>query len=177
MQDTEAHGPHAQHGRTLQSGSPCPDWAIAPHTCGNLVQLIAEKPDADRGRWVQVSWTSDRARLSTVTCVVRFSYTPAMTHDVPQEVHAATGLPWGTTPDGELDRKGVAAGFILGALAVFLTFPLGVLGIVLNCRGLDRIETDPEAARKLLMWSWILFLPGAILGVLLLIRVVTALLS
>jgi hypothetical protein len=78
------------------------------------------------------------------------------------------GLPWGATADGELTRQGVLLGAVLGTLAVFLTPPLGILGIVLNCMGLDRIQTSPGAARKLLLWSWILFLPGTLLAVVLL---------
>ena len=77
-------------------------------------------------------------------------------------------LPWGTTPAGELTKQGLAAGSIMGTFAVLLTFPLGILGIVLNCKGLDRIQSDPHAARKFLLWSWVLFIPGTIVGVLLL---------
>jgi hypothetical protein len=62
-------------------------------------------------------------------------------------------------------------------LAVFLTFPLGIAGIVLSCMGLDRVKTDPATARTLLMWSWILFVPGTILGGLLLVMGVLGLLS
>jgi hypothetical protein len=96
---------------------------------------------------------------------------------VPPSLPAVASLPWGTTPDGELDRQGVAAGIILGTLAVFLTFPLGILGIVLSCMGLDRVKTDPVAAQKYLIWSWIVFIPGAALGALLLIRGTAGLLS
>jgi hypothetical protein len=74
-------------------------------------------------------------------------------------------LPWGATADGELTRQGVLLGAVLGTLAVFLTFPLGILGIVLSCMGLDRIQTNPPKARKLLLWSWILFLPGTLMAV------------
>ncbi len=100
-----------------------------------------------------------------------------MTHYVPHADPTDAGLPWGTTPDGELDRRGVAAGAVLGTLAIFLTFPLGILGVVLSCMGLDRIKTDPVAARKLLMWSWILFVPGTLMAVLLLVWGVASLLS
>jgi hypothetical protein len=79
-----------------------------------------------------------------------------------------TALPWGTTRAGELTKKGLAAGSIMGTLAVLLTFPLGILGIVLSCKGLDRVQSDPGAARKFLLWSWVLFAPGTIAGVLLL---------
>jgi hypothetical protein len=91
--------------------------------------------------------------------------------------YAAPAIPWGTTPDGELDRQGVAVGSIAGTLAVLLTFPLGIAGIVLSCMGLDRVKTNPAAARTLLMWSWILFVPGTILGVVLLGMGVASLLT
>lgn len=78
-----------------------------------------------------------------------------------------TALPWGTTPAGEFTKQGLAAGSILGTFAVLLTFPLGILGIVLSCKGLDRIQSDPRTARKFLLWSWVLFIPGTIGGVLL----------
>src|SRR5215510_2244159 len=90
---------------------------------------------------------------------------------------ATSGLPWGTTADGELDRKGRAAGFIFGTLAVFLSFPLGVLGIVLNSMGLDRIKTNPIKARKLIRWSWVCFVPGTIAGLALLAAGVAAVVS
>jgi hypothetical protein len=32
--------------------------------------------------------------------------------------------------------------------------------------GLDRVKVDPVAARKLLVWSWILFVHGTVLGAL-----------
>lgn len=86
-------------------------------------------------------------------------------------------LPWGTTAEGELDSNGVKLGAVIGTLAVFFTFPLGILGIVLNCMGLDRIQSEPEKARKLLMWSWITFIPGTVLGVAALLWLLVALIS
>lgn len=100
-----------------------------------------------------------------------------MTSYAPVTSLEAARLPWGTTPGGEFDRKGETAAFILGGLAVFLTFPLGIAGIVLSCMGLDRLKTNPPAAQKFLMVSWIVFIPGAILGALLLILGVASLMS
>jgi hypothetical protein len=74
-------------------------------------------------------------------------------------------LPWGTTAEGELSRKGLVAASVMGTLAIFLTLPLGVLAIVLNAMGLQRIKSNPPLARKLVTWSWILFIPGTVLGV------------
>ncbi len=68
---------------------------------------------------------------------------------------ARDALPWATTDDGELTRTGVAVGALVGTIAVFSFLPLGILGIVLSCRGLDRIGTDRAAARRLMRWSWI----------------------
>jgi hypothetical protein len=73
-------------------------------------------------------------------------------------------LPWGTTPEGELNRQGTIVGSIMGTYAVFLTLPLGILGIVLSCMGLDRIPRGNPSGRTLLMWSWICFAPGTVVG-------------
>jgi hypothetical protein len=56
-----------------------------------------------------------------------------------------------------MTRKGVAFAFVLGTIAVFFAFPLGILGIVLSCMGMDRVSTKPETARKLVAWSWAIF--------------------
>ncbi len=74
-------------------------------------------------------------------------------------------VPWGTTPEGELTTPGTIVGGVMGTYAVFITFPLGILGIVLSCMGLDRIPRQDPAARKYLMWSWICFVPGTVIGV------------
>jgi hypothetical protein len=77
----------------------------------------------------------------------------------------ALRLPWGTTPEGELTRRGTIVGAVMGTLAVFMTFPLGVLGIVLSCMGLDRVRRGEPSARSFLTWSWILFTPGTVIGI------------
>ncbi len=46
---------------------------------------------------------------------------------------------------------------MLGTLAVFLAFPVGILGIVLSNMGMNRVSTKPETARKLVAWSWAIF--------------------
>ena len=115
------------------------------------------------GRWVRDSRAPDGDLLSGSPLRSQHE------HLGPQGVPAAAGLPWGTTPDGELDRQGVVVGAIVATPAVFLTFPLGILGIVLDSMGLDRIKTNPIAARKFLIWSWISFVPGCIVGAVLLV--------
>ena len=74
-------------------------------------------------------------------------------------------LPWGTTDHGDFTREGTILESVMGTLAVFVTPPPGIVGIVLSCRGLDRIRRHDPAARKLLVWSWILFAPGTVIGV------------
>ena len=66
-------------------------------------------------------------------------------------------LPLGVRADGEMTRRGVAFAFVLGTIAVFLAFPLGILGIVLSNMGMNRVSNNPEAARKLVAWSWAIF--------------------
>jgi hypothetical protein len=78
----------------------------------------------------------------------------------------AIRLPWGTTSEGELTRDGTIVGAVMGTLAVFMTFPLGVLGIVLSCMGLDRVRRGEPSGRKFLTWSWVCFAPGTVIGVL-----------
>jgi hypothetical protein len=86
-------------------------------------------------------------------------------------------LPWGTTPEGELTRRGTIVGAVMGTLAVFTTLPLGIIGIVLSCMGLDRIRRHDASARKLLIWSWICFVPGTLVGVALIVYGVASLIS
>lgn len=81
-------------------------------------------------------------------------------------------LPIGVRADGEMTRKGVVFAFMLGTIAVFFAFPLGLLGIVLSNMGMNRVSTKPEAARKLVAWSWAIFavtdciiVPGIVVGV------------
>ena len=66
-------------------------------------------------------------------------------------------LPLGVRADGEMTRKGIAFAFVLGTVAVFFAFPLGLLGIVLSNMGMNRVSTKPETARKLVGWSWAIF--------------------
>jgi hypothetical protein len=93
------------------------------------------------------------------------------------QTHPADRLPWGTTAEGELSRSGLIAASIMGSLAIFFTLPLGILAIVLNSTGLRRIKSNPPLARKLLNWSWVLFIPGTILGVVALLLIVGAILT
>jgi hypothetical protein len=74
-------------------------------------------------------------------------------------------LPWGTTPEGEFTRGGTVVASVMGTLAVFVTFPLGLAGVLLSCAGLDRVRRHEASGRKLLLWSWILFVPGTVVGV------------
>lgn len=69
----------------------------------------------------------------------------------------STRLPLGVRADGEMTRKGIAFAFVLGTIAVFFAFPLGLLGIVLSNMGMNRVSTKPETARKLVAWSWVIF--------------------
>jgi hypothetical protein len=56
-----------------------------------------------------------------------------------------------------MTRKGIAFAFVLGTVAVFFAFPLGLLGIVLSNMGMNRVSTKPETAYKLVAWSWAIF--------------------
>jgi hypothetical protein len=87
-----------------------------------------------------------------------------MTHYAPEGLADTAELPWGVTSDGDFTRKGSTLAFIMGTFAVFFTFPLGVLGIVLSNMALNRVKGRPDTARKLALWSWISFIPGTILG-------------
>ncbi|GAA3241991.1 hypothetical protein [Actinocorallia longicatena] len=71
---------------------------------------------------------------------------------------AAEGkLPLGLDANGDMTRKSVIAAFILGTLAVFTLFPIGILAIVLSNMGMERVKTDLPRARKLVAWSWGIF--------------------
>lgn len=66
-------------------------------------------------------------------------------------------LPLGVQADGTLTRKATPIAFVLGTLAVFAALPLGVLAIILNNMGLERVQTTPKTARTLVTWSWWIF--------------------
>src|SRR5690348_11406178 len=88
--------------------------------------------------------SASRQERESSICGATVLYAPAMAESAPNANQF--DLPWGTTPEGEFDRNGVAAAAVLGTAAIFLTFPLGIVGIVLSCMGLDRIRTEPAAA-------------------------------
>jgi hypothetical protein len=73
-----------------------------------------------------------------------------------------------------MTRTGIVFAFVLGTVAVFLAFPLGILGIVLSNMGMNRVATKPETARKLVAWSWAIF---AVTDTLALLGVVAVLVS
>jgi hypothetical protein len=76
-----------------------------------------------------------------------------------------SALPWGTTEQGEFTRRGTILASVMGTCAVFTTLPLGVVGIVVSCLGLDRVRRQDPSANRWLLWSWILFVPGTVIGV------------
>jgi hypothetical protein len=69
----------------------------------------------------------------------------------------ALELPAGVTEDGEFTRTGVIVAFIAGVWALLTGPHMAVLGVLLSCEGLDRVATDRQSARKLLLWSWLAF--------------------
>jgi hypothetical protein len=83
-------------------------------------------------------------------------------------------LPLGIRADGEMTRTGLLFAFVLGTIAVFLAFPLGILGIVLSNMGMNRVPTKPETARRLVAWSWAIF---AVTDTIAVLGVVAALVS
>ena len=85
--------------------------------------------------------------------------------------------PWGTTTQGEFTRGGTLLAFVMGAYGVFITFPLGIVGIVLSCVGLDRIKSRDPSGRKFLIWSWICFVPGTVIGVPLTLLLISSILK
>lgn len=85
----------------------------------------------------------------------------------------APKLPLGLRPDGTLTSKAMPFAFILGTIAVFAAFPLGVLGVLLNSAGMERVKTNPEKARKLVAWSWIVFVVTDLVAILAITAMVT----
>jgi hypothetical protein len=82
-----------------------------------------------------------------------------------QAATARTDLPWGTTAEGEFTRKGTILASVMGTFAVLTFLPLGVAGIVVSCGGLDRIRRRQPSANRWMRWSWIMFAPGTVVGV------------
>jgi hypothetical protein len=87
---------------------------------------------------------------------------------------SAPRLPWGIRADGEMTRRGLVFAFVLGTIAVFAAFPVGVLGIVLSNMGMNRVESKPDLARQLVASSWIIF---AVTDAIALVFVVVAVLA
>lgn len=77
---------------------------------------------------------------------------------------AAPGLPLGVQADGTLTPAAMVLGFITGTVAVLTLLPLGVLGIILNNMGLERVWTAPARARALITWSWVILAASSVLG-------------
>jgi hypothetical protein len=82
-----------------------------------------------------------------------------------QTVDTTPTLPWGTTSEGEFTRQGTIVASVMGTLAVLTFLPLGVAGIVVSCLGLDRIRRQELSANRWMLWSWIMFVPGTVVGV------------
>ncbi|TNY37706.1 hypothetical protein [Thermomonospora catenispora] len=74
-------------------------------------------------------------------------------------------LPLGVQADGTLTPAATALGFVTGTVAVLTLLPLGVLGIILNNMGLERVQTAPDRARTLITWSWVILAASSVLGV------------
>ena len=70
---------------------------------------------------------------------------------------SAPRLPIGIRADGEMTGTGLVFAFLLSMITVFLAFPLGILGIVLSNMGMNRVSTKPDTARRLVAWSWAIF--------------------
>ena len=82
-----------------------------------------------------------------------------------QSVATTPPLPWGTTSEGEFTRQGTIVASVMGTLAVLTFLPLGVAGIVVSCLGLDRIRRLELSANRWMLWAWIMFVPGTVVGV------------
>jgi heme/copper-type cytochrome/quinol oxidase subunit 2 len=54
-------------------------------------------------------------------------------------------------------------------LTLFCCLPLGVAGIVTSAMAMSRAETQPESARSLLKWSWILAGAALVLGLIVIV--------
>lgn len=66
-------------------------------------------------------------------------------------------LPLGMDENGDMTFKSTIWAFILGTICVFVTFPIGVVAIVLSNMGMERVATNRPLARKLVAWSWGIF--------------------
>jgi len=53
-----------------------------------------------------------------------------------------------------MTRRAATIGFILGTICVVGAFPLAIVGIVLSNMGMNRVQTAPAKARRLVTWSW-----------------------
>ncbi|WP_242900565.1 DUF4190 domain-containing protein [Actinomadura terrae] len=71
------------------------------------------------------------------------------------------GVPYGQTRDGS-----TIAALICNIIGVALCCNiLAIPGVVLAAIAMGRVQTDPESARKLTMWSWIMFVAAIVLGI------------
>ncbi|REE97242.1 hypothetical protein [Thermomonospora umbrina] len=90
------------------------------------------------------------------------------------DASAPSRLPLGVQADGTLTRKATPIAFVMGTLAVLVLLPLGVLGVILNNMGLERVQSSPEPARKLINWSWGILAVADVLALVLIIAMVVA---
>ena len=73
---------------------------------------------------------------------------------LPSPAAADQRLPLGLLPDGSMTRRAATIAFILGTICVVGAFPVAIVAIVLSNMGMNRVQSDPAKARKLVAWSW-----------------------
>jgi hypothetical protein len=82
--------------------------------------------------------------------------------------------PYGYGPPGVYGPQashGAAVGALIANIiaTLFCCSILGIAGIVTSAMAMGRTQTNPESARKLTTWSWVIFGVGLVLGIVLII--------
>jgi hypothetical protein len=82
--------------------------------------------------------------------------------------------PYGYGPPGVYGppaNHGAAVGALVANIVatLFCCSILGIAGIVTSAMAMGRTQTNPESARKLTTWSWIIFGVGLVLGLIVII--------
>ncbi len=77
---------------------------------------------------------------------------------------------YGYGPPGVPNAPGASQGSAIGALVcniimLFVCWLLAIPGIICSAIALGRVNTDPDSARTLTMWGWVLFGLGLLMGI------------
>jgi hypothetical protein len=72
------------------------------------------------------------------------------------------GVPSGT---GGASQGSAIAALVCNIIMLFLCWLIAIPGIICSAIALGRVNSDPDSARTLTMWGWVLFGLGILMGI------------